>query len=69
MDQSQHEVLRCSETTYDIGDVETKSKREIKEICTIWDNEQWKWDINSNSTLKVYKHKKKQIQEEHIYIL
>ena len=23
-----------------IGDVETKSKREIKQICTIWDNEQ-----------------------------
>ena len=25
-----------------IGDVETKSKREIKQIYTIWDNEQWK---------------------------
>ena len=50
-----------------IGDVETKSKREIKEICTMWDNEQWKSDINSKSTLKVYRHHKKQIQEEHIY--
>ena len=50
-----------------IGDVETKSKREIKQICAIWDNEQWKSDINSKSTLKVYRHHKKQIQEEHIY--
>ena len=50
-----------------IGDVETKSKREIKQICTIWDNEQWKSDINSKSTLKVYRHHKQQIQEEHIY--
>ena len=37
------------------------------QICTIWDNEQWKSDINSKSTLKVYRHRKKQIQEEHIY--
>ena len=50
-----------------IGDIETKSKREIKQICTIWDNEQWKSDINSKSTLKVYRHHKKQIQEEPIY--
>ena len=50
-----------------IGDVETKSKREIKEICTMWDNEQWKSDINSKNTLKVYRHHKKQIKEEHIY--
>ena len=36
-----------------IGDVETKSKREIKQICTIWDGEQWKSDssINSKKTL------------------
>ena len=46
-----------------IGDVETNQK----EICTMWDNEQWKSDINSKSTLKVYRHHKKQIQEEHIY--
>ena len=52
-----------------IGDVETNSKREMKEICTIWDNEQWKSDINSKSTLKVHRprHHEKQIQEEHIY--
>ena len=50
-----------------IGDVEKKSKREIKQICTIWDNKQWKSDINSKSTLKVYRQYKKQIQEEHIY--
>ena len=50
-----------------IGDVETKSKRENKQICTIWDNKQWKSDINSKSTLKLYRNHKKQIQEEHIY--
>ena len=54
-----------------IGDVETKTIREIKQICTtcIWDNEQWESNVNNKSTLIVYRHHKKQIQEEHIYNL
>ena len=46
-------ITYLDEVKLHIGDVKTKSKRENTQICTIWDNEQWKSDINSKSTLKV----------------
>ena len=49
-------------------DRERKSKQEIKQIFTNWDNEQWKQEIQSKSTLRIYKSHKDNIEEEHIYI-
>ena len=48
-------------------DIERKSKQEIKQIFTNWDNEQWKQEIQSKSTLRIYRIHKDNIEEEHIY--
>ena len=48
-------------------DIERNSKQEIKRIFTDWDTEQWKQEIQSKSTLQIYRSHKDTIEEEHVY--
>ena len=45
-------------------DIERNSKQEIKRIFTDWNTEQWKQEIQSKSTLQIYRSHK---EEEHVY--
>ena len=49
-----------------VTDVEIRSEEDIKQKFIAWDNEQWKHEIESKSSLLIYKQYKDKIQEEDI---
>ena len=50
-----------------VTDIEMQSKEEIKQKLIAWDNKQWKHEIESKSSLLIYRQYKDKIQEENIY--
>ena len=59
--QEVHYVVQLKAT-----DTERNSKQEMKRIFTNWDTEQWKPEIQSKSTLHIYRSHKNTIEEEHV---
>ena len=50
-----------------VTNIEMQSKEEIKQKLIAWDNKQWKHEIESKSSLLIYRQYKDKIQEENIY--
>ena len=56
-----------NEIKMNVIDIELRSKEEIKQKVIIWDNEQWTSEIETKSSLLLYRNFKDKIQEEDIY--
>ena len=56
-----------NEIKMNIIDIELRSKEEIKQKVIIRDNEQWKPEMETKSSLQLYRNFKDKIQEEDIY--
>ena len=50
-----------------VTDIEMQSKEEIKQKLIAWDNKQLKHEIESKSSLLIYRQYKDKIQEKNIY--
>ena len=56
-----------TETGTTIHTIKTSTKKEIKEIMKKWDTEKWEEEVDSKSSLALYKNYKKVIKEEEVY--
>ena len=55
------------EVNIKFGEIETMSKKEIKQKVRIWDNIKWKEELDSKTSVKIYKNFKAQIKDDGCY--